>query len=147
MAEHDMGFEEKIAWAGVIVSIVHFTIYLSVLLTRAATTPMPETPYIDAMLWSIGAAIVVMIIVTIVVAVTTGRDGHEMDIRDKQIKARAEFTSRGLLIAAALAALIFAMLELDPFWIANVLYLGFFLSAMLETVTKIALYRGGVPAW
>jgi branched-subunit amino acid ABC-type transport system permease component len=147
MAEHDMGFEEKIAWAGVIVSIVHFTIYLGVLLTRAATTPMPETPYVDAMLWSIGAAIVVMIVVSIIVGVTTGKDGHETDIRDKQIKARAEFTSRGLLIAAALAALIFAMLELDPFWIANVLYLGFFLSAMLETVTKIALYRGGVPAW
>ncbi len=147
MAEHDMGFEEKIAWAGVIVSIVHFTIYLGVLLTRAATTPMPETPYVDAMLWSIGAAIVVMIVVSIIVAVTTGKDGHETDIRDKQIKARAEFTSRGLLIAAALAALIFAMLELDAFWIANVLYLGFFFSAMLEAITKIALYRGGVPAW
>lgn len=142
-----MGFEEKIAWAGVIVSIVHFTIYLGVLLTRAATTPMPETPYVDAMLWSIGAAIVVMIVVSIIVAVTTGKDGHETDIRDKQIKARAEFTSRGLLIAAALAALIFAMLELDAFWIANVLYLGFFFSAMLEAITKIALYRGGVPAW
>lgn len=142
-----MGYEEKIAWAGVIVSIVHFTIYLSVLLTRAATTPMPETPYVDAMLWSIGAAIVVMIVVSIIVAVTTGKDGRETDIRDKQIKARAEFTSRGLLIAAALAALIFAMLELDAFWIANVIYLGFFFSAMLEAVTKIALYRGGMPAW
>jgi hypothetical protein len=147
VAEHDMGFEEKIAWAGVIVSIVHFTIYLSVLLTRAATTPMPETPYVDAMLWSIGAAIVVMIVVSIIVAVTTGKDGRETDMRDKQIKARAEFTSRGLLIAAALAALIFAMLELDAFWIANVIYLGFFFSAMLEAVTKIALYRGGMPAW
>lgn len=143
----DMTYEEKVAWAGLIVSIVHFTVYLSVLLSRAAVTPMPETPYVDAMLWSIGAGIVAMIIVSILVAVTTGKDGHGTDIRDKQIKARAEFTSRGLLIAAALAALIFAMLELDPFWIANVLYLGFFLSAMLETVTKIALYRGGVPAW
>ena len=147
MAEHDLGYEEKIAWAGVIVSIVHFTIYLSVLLTRAATTPMPDTPYVDAMLWSIGAAIVVMIVVSIIVAVTTGKDGRETDVRDKQISARAEFTSRGLLIAAALAALIFAMLELDAFWIANVIYLGFFFSAMLEAITKIALYRGGMPAW
>lgn len=147
MAEHDMAFEEKIAWGGLIVAIVHFTVYLSVLLTRAAETPMPETPYVDALLWSIGSAIVVMIILSIVVAATTRKDGHETDIRDKQIKARAEFTSRGFLIAAALAALIFALLEVDPFWIANVLYLGFFLSAMLEAVTKIALYRGGVPAW
>ena len=147
MATNDMAYEEKVAWAGLIVSIIHFPVYLGVVLSRAAATPMPQTPYVDAMLWSIGAAIVVMIILSIVLAVTTSRDGHETDIRDKQIKARAEFTSRGFLIAAALAALIFAMLELDPFWIANVIYLGFFLSALLESVTKIALYRGGVPEW
>lgn len=147
MATNDMAYEEKIAWAGLIVAIVHFTVYLSVLLSRATVVPLPETPYVDAMLWSIGAGIVAMIIVSIVAAVTTGKEGHETDIRDKQIKARAEFTSRGFLIAAALAALIFAMLELNPFWIANVLYLGFFLSALLEAITKIALYRGGVPAW
>ncbi len=143
----DLTYEEKVAWAGLIASIIHFTVYLTVLLTRAAVTPMPETPYVDAMLWSIGAGIVAMILISIVVAVTTGADGHGTDIRDKQIKARAEFTSRGVLIVAALAALIMAMLELDPFWIANVLYLGFFFSALLETITKIALYRGGVPAW
>ena len=65
----DMTYEEKVAWAGLIVSIIHFTVYLSVLLSRAAVTPMPETPYVDAMLWSIGAGIVVMIVVSIVVAV------------------------------------------------------------------------------
>jgi len=147
MASNDMVYEEKVAWAGLIISIIHFTVYLGVLLSRAAATPMPETPYVDAMLWSIGAGIVAMIIVSIVAAVTTSRDGHETDIRDNQIKARAEFTSRGFLIAGALAALIFAMFEWDHFWIANVLYLGFFLSALLEAITKIALYRGGVPAW
>lgn len=147
MADHEMAYEEKVAWAGLIVAIIHVAVYTSVLLARAVDTPMPDTPYVDAMLWSIGAGIVVMIIVSIVVAVTTGRDAHGTDIRDKQITARAEFTSRGLLIAAALAALILAMLELDPFWIANVLYVGFSLSALLEVITKIALYRGGVPAW
>ncbi|WP_439563633.1 hypothetical protein [Microcella sp.] len=147
MADNDMAYEEKIAWAGLIVAIVHISVYLTVLLSRAAVTPMPETPYVDAMLWSLGAGVVAMIIVSIIAAITTGKDGHGTDIRDKQIKARAEFTSRGVLIAAALAALVFAMLELDPFWIAHVLYLGFFFSAFLETITKIALYRGGVPAW
>ena len=147
MADHDMAYEEKVAWVGLIVSIVHFVVYLSVLLTRAATTPMPETPYVDALLWSIGAAIVAMIILSIVAAVTTRRDGRETDMRDKQITTRAEFTSRGFLVAGSLAALIFALLELDPFYIANVIYLGFFLSALLEAITKIALYRGGVPAW
>lgn len=147
MADNDMAYEEKIAWAGLIVAIVHITVYLTVLLSRATVTPMPETPYVDAMLWSLGAGVVAMIIVSIVAAITTGKDGHGTDIRDKQIKARAEFTSRGFLVAGSLAALIFALLEFDTFWIANVLYLGFFFSAMLEAITKIALYRGGMPAW
>lgn len=147
MAENTMAYEEKVAWAGLIVAIVHVTVYLGVLLSRAAVTPMPATPYVDALLWSLGAAISAMILLSIVVAITTSRDGRETDIRDKQITARAEFTSRGFLIAGALAALIFAMLEWDHFWIANVIYLGFFLSALLESITKIALYRGGMPAW
>ena len=147
VAENTMAYEEKVAWAGLIVSIVHVTVYLGVLLSRAAVTPMPQTPYVDALLWSLGAAISAMILLSIVVAITTSRDGRETDIRDKQITARAEFTSRGFLIAGALAALIFALLEWDHFWIANVIYLGFFLSALLESITKIALYRGGMPAW
>lgn len=142
-----MAYEEKVAWAGLIVAIVHVTVYLSVLLSRAAVTPIPETPYVDALVWSLGAAVAVMIALSIIVAITTSREGRETDIRDKQITARAEHTSRGFLIAGALAALIFAMLEVDSFWIAHVIYLGFFLSAFLESVTKIALYRGGMPAW
>lgn len=142
-----MAFEEKGAWVGLIVSITAYVVYLVVVLSRAAGGSLPETPYVDALLWSIGAAIVVVIAVTIVVGIMAGREGHETDVRDKQISARAEFTSRGFLIAGALAALIFAMLEWDYFWIANVIYLGFLLSAVLEGITKIALYRRGMPAW
>jgi hypothetical protein len=147
MAANDISYEEKVAWAGLVVAFVHFSVYLGVLLTRAAVTPMPETPYVDAMLWSLGAAVVVMIVVSIALAISTGKEARETDIRDKQIKARAEFTSRGFLVAGALAALILALLDVDTFWIAHVIYVGFFLSAVLESVTKIALYRGGMPAW
>ncbi|UYN83894.1 MAG: hypothetical protein KIT89_01250 [Microcella sp.] len=142
-----MAFEEKSAWVGLIVSVVAYAVYLTVVLTRASGGQIVDTPYVDALLWSIGTAIAVVIVLNIIVAILTGKDGHETDVRDKQISARAEFTSRGFLIAGALAALIFAMLEWDHFWIANVLFLGFVLSAALEGVTKIALYRGGMPAW
>lgn len=142
-----MAVEEKWAWVGLIVSITAYVVYLVVVLGRAAGGSLPETPYVDVLLWTIGAAIIVAIVVTIVVSILSGKDGLATDQRDKQISARAEFTSRGFLIAGALAALIFAMLEWDYFWIANVIYLGFFLSSVLEGITKIALYRGGMPAW
>ena len=134
-----MAYEEKGAWVGLIVGIITFIVYLSVLLARAAGGPLEQTPYVDAMLWSIGAGIVV--------SIATRRDGTQTDIRDKQISARAEFTSRGLLILGALAALVLAMIEADHFWIAHAIFLGFILAGILEGVTKVALYRGGVPAW
>jgi hypothetical protein len=51
------------------------------------------------------------------------------------------------IVIGALAALILAILEADAFWIANAVYLAFVLSAVLGSITKIALYRGGLPTW
>ena len=42
--------------------------------------------------------------------------------------------------------LLFALAELDPFWIANVIYLGL-LSAVLASVTRIVAYRRGFQTW
>jgi hypothetical protein len=39
------------------------------------------------------------------------------------------------------------MFEAGYFWIANVIYLGFVLSAILSSVTKVIVYRKGVPTW
>jgi len=142
-----MAYEEKGAWVGLIVGIITLVVYLSVLFSRAAGGALEQTPYVDAMLWSIGAGIVVVVIVTVLVTIATRRDGTQTDVRDKQISARAEFTSRGLLIIGALAALVLAMLEADHFWIAHAIFLGFVLAGILEGVTRVALYRGGVPAW
>ncbi len=70
-----------------------------------------------------------------------------LSLRDRQISARAEHTARAVLVIGALAALVLAMLEADHFWIAHALFIGFYASAVLEGITKVALYRGGVPAW
>ena len=46
-----------------------------------------------------------------------------------------------------MAALVLAMRELDPFWIANAAYLAFVLSAAVGSAAKIAAYRGGFQPW
>jgi len=142
-----MAFEEKGAWVALIVGIVAYTVYLAVVLTRAAGGDLPATPYVDALLWSIGAAIVAGIVVTIAVSIITRRDGLESDQRDKQISARAEHTARAFLVIGALGALVLALLEAEPFWIANTIYLAFVVSGTIEGITRIALYRGVMPAW
>ena len=142
-----MAQEEKVAWIGLVVGLVTGVVYTAVLLSRAAGGPLVETPYVDAMLWSVGIGVIVTAVVTIVVAVLTRRDGHGTDVRDRQISARAEHTARAVLVVAGLGALVLAMLEADHFWIAHALFVGFYLSAVLEGITKVALYRGGVPSW
>ncbi|QOD94386.1 MULTISPECIES: hypothetical protein [Microcella] len=45
-----MAYEEKGAWVGLIVGIITFIVYLSVLLARAAGGPLEQAPYVDALL-------------------------------------------------------------------------------------------------
>ena len=47
----------------------------------------------------------------------------------------------------ALAAMLMAMFEFDTFWIANVIYLAFVLSAILSFIAKSVFYRRGLPTW
>jgi hypothetical protein len=45
------------------------------------------------------------------------------------------------------AALAMSLAELDHFWIANVIYLAFVLSAIIGSVAKIFAYRRGFQSW
>jgi hypothetical protein len=47
-------------------------------------------------------------------------------------------------VAAAAAALVMAMAKADYFWIANVIYLGFVLWAVVGSVLKLVAYRRGL---
>jgi hypothetical protein len=43
--------------------------------------------------------------------------------------------------------MLMAMAGWDRFWIANVIYLCFFLSATLGSAAKVIAYRKNVPQW
>ena len=55
----------------------------------------------------------------------------------------------GLVAAASYSVYVavMAMAELDYFWIANLIYLAFVLSAILGSVAKIVAYRRGFQPW
>jgi len=56
-----------------------------------------------------------------------------------------DYTGQSFVIIGATAAMLMAMAGWDRFWIANVIYLCFILSAILGSVTKIISYRTGFP--
>ena len=141
-----MSTEEKSVWIEGVVAIAAYAIYLSMIFGMAAG-PITEVAYVWPMVWSIGGAIVANIVLNILAAAVWPRDAGKKDARDKQIARFGYSVGSAFLIAGALAAMVMAMLQWDTFWIANVIYLGFVLSAILSTTAKVFAYRGGFQPW
>lgn len=142
-----MSFEEKGAWIMAVVAPTAYLAYLAVILGRADGTPLAEVSYVSTMLWSIGAAIVASILLVILVAIASPKDADKKDQRDREINRFGEYIGQSFVVIGGVAALIMSMAELDHFWIANVIYLTFVLSAILGSVTKIVAYRRGFQQW
>jgi hypothetical protein len=142
-----VAFEEKRAWIMLVVSVAAYAAYLIIILGRTADTPLAEVSYVATMLWTIGAAIVVSIVINIAAALAAPRDARKKDQRDREINRLGEHIGQSFVIIGALAALLMALAELDYFWIANVIYLAFVLSAVLGSVAKIFAYRHDFQSW
>lgn len=141
-----MAFEEKRAWIMVVVSVVAYAVYLAMVLGRAGTVPLVEVPYVSPLLWTVGGAIVTAIVLNIVASIAA-RDGDQSDQRDREISRFGEHIGQAFVVLGAVSALVMAMAGVDRFWIANVIYLAFVLSAVLGSVARIFAYRRGFQPW
>ncbi|GAA1731744.1 hypothetical protein [Nonomuraea bangladeshensis] len=142
-----MASEEKRAWVMLVVTVVAYGVYVATVLGRAGAVPLTEVPYVAPLLWSIGGAFLASMVLFIAVSTTAPAEVGKKDQRDREIHRYGEYTGQWFLVAGAVAALVMAMAELPYFWIANVLYLGFVLSAVLGSTLKIVAYRRGLPGW
>jgi hypothetical protein len=89
----------------------------------------------------------VSIVVNIVVAAVWRDGANERDQRDREIHRLGEYIGQSFLVVGGVAALGMALADWDTFWIANVLYLGFVLSAVVGSVAKLVAYRRGFQTW
>ena len=143
-----MSYEEKGTWLYLVVAIAGYTVYLSLVLPQLlGGVPVEDVDYVPIMLWTIGGAIVVTIVLRILVEIVFPSESTKGDVRDKEIDRLGTRVGSTFIVIGALGALVLAMLEADWFWIANVIYLCFVLSALLESITRLVAYRRGVPTW
>lgn len=140
-----MSYDEKNTWVYGVVALVGYATYLAMVLGRMQGTPVADVAYIAPMLWTIGACILVSILASIVIAIRWPREANLRDERDREIDRAGTNVGQSFLVFGLLAALILAMVEADHFWIANVAYLGFALSAVLGSAAKLGAYRGSFP--
>jgi hypothetical protein len=147
VGEWQMSFEEKSAWIMGVLAAATYAVYLAVVIGLAGTMPLAEVPYVAPLLWTVGASIGLSIVLHIVIRALSAKDAGMKDQRDKEIYRFGEYIGQSFLVAGAVSALLLAMAELDYFWIANVIYLAFVLSAILGSVAKVVAYRRGFQPW
>jgi len=138
-----MTLEERRSWTYLAVAVVAYGVYVGTVLTKAASAPLTDVDYVPVMLWTIGIAIVGGIVINIGQAVFTPRRDQTVDVRDRDIARLGDRVGQSFLVIGALAALLLAIVEAPYFYIANAVYLGFVLSAVLSSVTKVVVYRRG----
>jgi hypothetical protein len=139
--------QEKRAWIMLVVSAVAYVVYAVTVLRGADGHPLPRAPYAAALLWTVGAAILASVAAETALSVVNPRASRLKDARDRQIGQLGDYTGSSFVIIGAVAAMLMAMAGWDRFWIANVIYLCFFLSAIVGSVTKIIAYRRPFQQW
>jgi hypothetical protein len=139
--------EEKRAWIMLIVALVVYPVYVVIVLRDASRGPLVDVTYASTLLWSIGIAIVANTGLDIATSLRTPRAERTKDVRDREIARIGDATGQAFLVIGGLAALALALADADQFWIANVIYLGFVLSGVFGSLTKIAGYHEAFQTW
>lgn len=142
-----MSFEEKSAWIMGVVAAGSYGVYLAIVFGLAGTMPLVDVPYVAPLLWTVGASIALSIALHILMGISSPKEAGKKDQRDREIYRFGEYIGQSFLVVGAVTALLLAMAELDHFWIANVIYLAFVLSAILGSVAKVVAYRKGFQPW
>lgn len=149
-----MPFKEKFTWVSLVVFAAVPGVYFALVLGRLADAEVAEIAYQAPMLVAIGVSILLTIVGTILTGIGTGiaikmsgvgstDDIGRDDERDDDINLRGQVAGSYAAGLGALAALILAMLRLDQFWIANVIYVSFVASTVTAAIVKLAAYRRG----
>ncbi|WP_130284235.1 hypothetical protein [Microcella alkaliphila] len=142
-----MSFEHRGAWIQLAVTIGAYATYLTLLVRRADGAPLSATPYGDLIAWMIGGSIVVGVVLTIIIGMFGGERARRTDVRDRAINRLSDQVGASFIIIGAVAAMILAILEVEHFWIANAILVGFVASGILSSIARIVMHRTGVPSW
>jgi len=139
-----MSYEEKGTWVYLVTSAGAYAVYVVIILGRLVSTPVAEVSYAPVLLWTTLASIVASVAGRTLVETARPSDTRRADVRDKEIRRFGEYASRWFIVAGAAAAFFMALAKWDYFWIANVIYLGFVLWAVVGSAVRLVAYRRGL---
>jgi FtsH-binding integral membrane protein len=136
-----MSYEEKGVWVALVVNVAVTCGYVAVMLGQVGGA---DGPWVAAMLWAIGIAIVASIVVRIGVEIVRPSDSYQSDDRDKDVNRRGEYVAGLVLGIAMTVPLALTLAEAAHFWIGNAMYAAFVVSAAVGATIKLVGYRRGM---
>jgi hypothetical protein len=139
-----MSYEEKGTWVYLVTSAGAYLVYLAIVVGRVLHTPVAQVAYASVLLWTTVASIVASVAGRTLVETARRSESRRADVRDRDISRFGEYVSRWFVIFGAAGAFFMAIAKVDYFWIANVIYLGFVLWAVVGSVVKLVAYRRGL---
>ena len=139
-----MGYRERGTWIELLVAAGVFVWYLQLILRRMQGTAIADVGFQGPMIRAVVISIVATIVVHILYAIFTGSTDTQEDQRDKQVSRFGDWVGMWPLVVGAGGALTLTILELDHFWIANAIYIGFVVSSLASSVARLIAYRRGL---
>ncbi|MFK0240111.1 hypothetical protein ACIQTX_04545 [Microbacterium sp. NPDC090281] len=143
-----MVYEERNAWAGLIVSPIVMVVYVVLVLQQAAGGPLTDVDWFPLMLWVIGGGIVATIILSVGWGIIAGMEDPDgvgrSDIRDRDISRMGGRVEQGFVVIAGLGVIALCAVGADVFWIANTMFAGFAVSALVGGIARVIAYRRGL---
>ena len=139
-----MSYEEKGVWAYLLSSAGAYIAYLAIVVPRLFHTPAAQVSYLVPLLVTTVASVFISTVVRSVLEVARPSDSSKADVRDREIARFGEHASRWCVVGGAAAGFFMAFRHWDYFWIANVIYLGFVLWAVVGSVLRLVAYRRGL---
>ena len=143
-----MVYEERNVWAGLIISPIVLVAYVVLVLQQAAGGPLTADDWFPLMLWSIGGGIVGTILLSVAWGILAGMrdpDGvGRSDIRDRDIGRMGARVEQAFVAIAGLGVIVLCGIGADVFWIANTMFLGFFVAAVVGGIARVIAYRRGL---
>jgi hypothetical protein len=144
--KEDISFTEGVLYAGLALSLLSMLTYLGIVLTRVFTDDVSVTK----VAWQ-GPMLLVVAVGGALYGIAYGvarlvHKGPAEDVRDKDIQRFGDSINGGLVGLTVFVSIILLALNVEPFWVAQNLFLGSWFASFVSSAGRVAAYREGIPS-
>ena len=143
-----MVYEERNIWSSLIVSILGMIVYVIVTLQQPTAARSPRSTGCRSCCGRSARASSARSSMSIVWGIIAGMGDPEgvgkSDQRDRDIARMGNRVGTAFLVIAGLGVIVLCAVEADWFWIANTMYFGFAISAIVGGIASVIAYRRGL---